>query len=80
MATGAVCKQIKLLFLDTVFHFTACAIELIVEKLRFAYQIGHHVTRMTAFVSMFDFNNDAPCPFPAPGSIVKLIKPAYLFM
>jgi hypothetical protein len=80
MATGTVCKQIQWLLLDAVFHFTACAIELIIEKLRFAYQIGNHITGMTAFVSLFDFNHDAPCPFPAFSSIVKFVKPAYLFI
>ena len=52
MATRSVGEQIQLLFLDSVFHLAALAVEIVVEFLRIAGQVGHHKSGVGALVEM----------------------------
>src|SRR5258708_31124859 len=72
MATGAITKETKLLFLDAIFHLTPGAINLVVERLRATFQIGQNITRISAFEGVFGFGNDPAFSVPTLSLILKL--------
>ena len=63
MATGAVGKQIQLLFFNAVFHIAALAIQIIVQGLRIARQIGTFVDGSSS-ITTSDMEIAAPISTP----------------
>ena len=53
MATGSVTEQIKLLFLDTIFHVAALAVYIIIEMLWFAGKVGYDKSSICSLHKMY---------------------------
>ena len=74
MTAGAVGKQIELLLLNPVLHLPAGTIDLVIESLRRAAQVGHDVAGIGPLHGVLAFDNDAPGTVPGGGRIGELIE------
>ena len=52
VTAGAIGEQPQLRLLDAVLHLAAAAVELLVERLRLALEIGHDIAGIVAFVGV----------------------------
>ena len=43
-----------------------------------AFQVGHHIARVTAFSRVFDLGDDPPLAIPTAGCVVDISKPTHL--
>jgi hypothetical protein len=77
-ATGAICKQTKLLFLDPVFGLAPGAVNLIINRPGISGHIGHHKPRVGASRTVFGLDNDPSFKIPSFGGIRDLPKNALL--
>src|SRR5262249_31204263 len=64
MATRAIGKEIELLLLDAVFHFAALTVIVLVQVLRFTWDIGHHEAGVRTLSSVFVFDDHLPLTIP----------------
>ena len=73
MGAGALAEQLHL-FLDSVLHFTAATVYLVVKLLGIARQVRHHEARVGPLCGVFGFMDDQPQPSPRIGSIDEVLE------
>src|SRR5665213_1312396 len=78
-ATGSIRKQPQLLFLDSVFHFPASAINLVIEHLPVILKVGHDIARICSFVGVLGLGDHPAFAIPGARLVFKFTKEPLLF-
>ena len=80
MATGPVGKEPKLLLLDPVLHLATGTVDVVIDRLRFALEAGHHKARVAPLVTVLGFSDDPPRPIPGRRRVVQPAKESLLVL
>ena len=79
MTAGPIAEESELLFFNAVFHLTSSTIDLVVEPLRVAEQVGDHKARVGSLGGVLGFGNNTSFLIPTAGPRHEAFKEANFF-